>query len=144
MALVAIMYRVGSSKINDLQGLGRQMPLTVAAIVVGGLSLIGVPLTVGFVSKWYLVVAAIEKGWWWLAGLVLLGSLLAVIYVWRIVETAYFKAPILGQQPVKEAPMAILVPVWLLVSANVYFGIDTRFSVEIAASAAKSLFGVAQ
>ena len=144
MALVAIMYRVGSSKINDLQGLGRQMPLTVAAIVVGGLSLIGVPLTVGFVSKWYLVVAAIEKGWWWLAGLVLLGSLLAVIYVWRIVETAYFKAPILGQQPVKEAPMAILVPVWLLVSANVYFGIDTRFSVEIAASVAKSLFGVAQ
>ena len=50
----------------------------------------------------------------------------------------------MGQQPVKEAPMAILVPVWLLVSANVYFGIDTRFSVEIAASAAKSLFGVAQ
>lgn len=144
LALAAVVYRVGSTRIADFQGLGRQMPLTMAAIVVGGLSLIGVPLTVGFVSKWYLVVAVIEKGWWWLAGLVLLGSLLAVIYVWRIVETAYFKAPIAGRQPVKEAPIAFLVPVWLLVSANVYFGIDTRLSVEIATAAAKSLFGVAQ
>jgi len=144
LALAAVVYRVGSTRIADFQGLGRQMPLTMAAIVVGGLSLIGVPLTVGFVSKWYLVVAVIEKGWWWLAGLVLLGSLLAVIYVWRIVETAYFKAPIAGRQPVKEAPMAFLIPVWLLVSANVYFGIDTRLSVEVATAAAKSLFGVAQ
>jgi len=144
LALAAVIYRVGSTRIADFQGLGRQMPLTMAAIVVGGLSLIGVPLTVGFVSKWYLVVAVLEKGWWWLAGLVLLGSLLAVIYVWRIVETAYFTAPIAGRQPVKEAPMAFLVPVWMLVSANVYFGIDTRLSVEIATAAAKSLFGVAQ
>lgn len=144
LALAAVIYRVGSTRIADFQGLGRQMPLTMAAIVVGGLSLIGVPLTVGFVSKWYLVVAVLEKGWWWLAGLVLLGSLLAVIYVWRIVETAYFKAPIAGRQPVKEAPMAFLVPVWMLVSANVYFGIDTRLSVEIATAAAKSLFGVVQ
>jgi len=144
LALAAVIYRVGSTRVADFQGLGRQMPLTMAAIVVGGLSLIGVPLTVGFVSKWYLVVAVLEKGWWWLAGLVLLGSLLAVIYVWRIVETAYFKAPIAGRQPVKEAPMAFLVPVWMLVSANVYFGIDTRLSVEIATAAAKSLFGVAQ
>jgi multicomponent Na+:H+ antiporter subunit D len=144
LALAAVIYRVGSARIADFQGLGRQMPLTIAAIVVGGLSLIGVPLTVGFVSKWYLVVAAIESGLWWVAGLVLLGSLLAVIYVWRIVETAYFKAPMAGRQPVKEAPMAFLVPVWLLVSANVYFGVDTRLSVEIATAAAKSLFGVAQ
>jgi multicomponent Na+:H+ antiporter subunit D len=144
LALAAVIYRVGSARIADFQGLGRQMPLTMAAVVVGGLSLIGVPLTVGFVSKWYLVVAAIESGLWWVAGLVLLGSLLAVIYVWRIVETAYFKAPMAGRQPVKEAPMAFLVPVWLLVSANVYFGVDTRLSVEIATAAAKSLFGAAQ
>ena len=146
LALGAVMLRVGSTQLKDFQGLGRQMPLTMAAIVVGGLSLIGVPLTVGFVSKWYLVVAALEKGWWPVAGLVLLGSLLAVVYVWRIVETAYFKAPlapIAGKERVKEAPMAFLLPVWMLVSANVYFGLDTRLSVEIATAAAQSLFGVA-
>ncbi len=146
LALGAVMLRVGSTQLKDFQGLGRQMPLTMAAIVVGGLSLIGVPLTVGFVSKWYLVVAAIEKGWWPVAGLVLLASLLAVVYVWRIVETAYFKAPlapIAGKERVKEAPMAFLLPVWMLVSANVYFGLDTRLSVEVATAAAQSLFGVA-
>ena len=146
LALGAVMLRVGSTQLKDFQGLGRQMPLTMAAIVVGGLSLIGVPLTVGFVSKWYLVVAALEKGWWPVAGLVLLASLLAVVYVWRIVETAYFKAPlapIAGKEQVKEAPMAFLLPVWMLVSANVYFGLDTRLSVEVATAAAQSLFGVA-
>ena len=146
LALGAVMLRVGSTQLKDFQGLGRQMPLTMAAIVVGGLSLIGVPLTVGFVSKWYLVVAALEKGWWPVAGLVLLASLLAVVYVWRIVETAYFKAPlapIAGKERVKEAPMAFLLPVWMLVSANVYFGLDTRLSVEVATAAAQSLLGVA-
>jgi len=146
LALGAVMLRLGSTQLKDFQGLGRQMPLTMAAIVVGGLSLIGVPLTVGFVSKWYLVVAALEKGWWPVAGLVLLASLLAVVYVWRIVETAYFKAPlapIAGKERVKEAPMAFLLPVWMLVSANVYFGLDTRLSVEVATAAAQSLFGVA-
>ena len=59
--------------------------------ICGGLSIIGVPLTVGFVSKWYLVLAIIEQGWWPLALMVLAGSLLALIYLWRIIETAYFQ-----------------------------------------------------
>ncbi len=143
LALGAVMYRVGSTRLDDFRGIGRQMPLTMAAIVVGGLSLIGVPLTVGFVSKWYLVVAALEKGWWPVAGLILLGSLLAVVYVLRIFETAYFKAPLAGKEAGKEAPMSFLLPVWMLVFANVYFGIDTRLSVEIASAAAHSLFGAA-
>ncbi|MFT4651638.1 MAG: multicomponent Na+:H+ antiporter subunit D [Porticoccaceae bacterium] len=143
LALGAVTYRVGATRISDFQGLGRQMPFTMAAIVIGGLSVIGVPLTVGFVSKWHLVVAAIGKEWWVVAGLLLLGSLLAVIYVWRIVETAYFRAPITGKDPIKEAPIAFLLPIGILASANVYFGIDTRLSVGIATAAAKGLFGVA-
>ena len=52
MVAGAFVYSVGSSKISELKGLGRIMPWTSAAFVVGGLSLIGIPLTVGFVSKW--------------------------------------------------------------------------------------------
>ncbi|MCH8177400.1 MAG: monovalent cation/H+ antiporter subunit D family protein, partial [Proteobacteria bacterium] len=124
LALGAVVYRIGSAQLSQFQGLGRQMPLTMAAIVVGGLSLIGVPLTVGFVSKWYLIMAAIENGWWPVAVLILLGSLLAIVYVWRIVEIAYFKAPLSGREPIKEAPLSFLFPIWLLVSANIYFGVD--------------------
>ena len=61
LALGALVYRVGSVRLADLGGLGRRMPWTLAAIVIGGLSLIGVPGTVGFISKWYLILAALEK-----------------------------------------------------------------------------------
>ena len=117
------------------------MPFTMAAIVIAGLSLIGVPLTVGFVSKWYLVLAAIENGWWPVAVLIVLGSLLAIIYVWRIVEAAYFKPALVGTEIVKEAPLSFLIPIWTLVLANIYFGIDTRLTVQVAQAASQSLFG---
>jgi len=141
LALGAVMYRIGSVQLRDFHGLGRQMPFTMAAIVVGSLSLIGVPLTVGFVSKWYLVLAAIENGWWPVAVLILLGSLLAIVYTWKIVEAAYFKAPQAGNGQVREAPLSYLVPVWILVSANIYFGIDTRLSLQVTTAAAQGLFG---
>ena len=142
LALGAVMYRVGSVELKHFHGLGRQMPLTMAAIVVGGLSLIGVPLTVGFVSKWYLLLALIEQGWWPVAVLVLLGSLLAIIYVWRIVELAYFKPPLANTGDIKEAPLQYLIPIWILILANIYFGIDTRLTVSVAQAASQSLFGV--
>ena len=69
------------------------MPLTSAGIVLAGLSLIGVPGTAGFVSKWYLILAALEQGQWWLVFLIVASSLLAVAYVWRFVEAAYFREP---------------------------------------------------
>ncbi len=148
LALAAVMHRIGSVQLSALKGLGREMPLTMAAIVAGGLSLIGVPLTVGFVSKWYLVLALLENGWWPVAMLILLGSLLAIVYVWRIVEVAYFQPRVgpgeLSKDSVREAPLAFLVPIWLLVIANVYFGIDTRLSVEVAQTASESLFGLSQ
>ncbi|MDH5786580.1 MAG: monovalent cation/H+ antiporter subunit D family protein, partial [Chromatiales bacterium] len=110
LALAAVMYRIGGTQLSQFNGLGRQMPLTMAAIVIGGLSLIGVPLTVGFVSKWYLVLAVLETGWWPVAVLILLGSLLAVVYVWRIIEAAYFKPAATNGTTVKEAPLSFLLP----------------------------------
>jgi multicomponent Na+:H+ antiporter subunit D len=88
LALGCVALRIGSVEIDDLRGIGRTMPLTTFAWLLGGLGLIGVPVTVGFVSKWYLISAAWEKGWWPVAMLVLLSSLLAMTYVWRVVEAA--------------------------------------------------------
>lgn len=141
LAMAAVMYRINSVQLSQFQGLASQMPLTMAAIVVGGLSIVGVPLTVGFISKWYLVLAVIEKGWWPVAVLILMGSLIAIVYIWRIIELAYFKPPIKGSIKVKEAPWSLLIPLWILVFANLYFGIDTSVSVEVAQEAATSLFG---
>jgi multicomponent Na+:H+ antiporter subunit D len=141
LAIGSVVYRIGSSQLSHFAGLGKQMPWTMAAIVVGGLSLIGVPLTVGFVSKWYLVLALIERGWWPLTVLVLVSSLLALIYVWRIVEWIYFSQPRIIIDDIREAPISQLIPVWFLVLANIYFGIDTSLTVGLSKIAAKSLFG---
>lgn len=140
LALGCVVYRIGTAQLKELAGLGRRMPWTMAAFVGGGLSLIGVPLTAGFVSKWYLVVGALEVGLWLVAAVVLLGSLLAVIYVWRVVEIAYFK-PFNGNDAVREAPLALLAPTWLLILANFYFGIDTDLTVDVARQAALQLLG---
>lgn len=142
LAIGAVVYRIGSSQLYHFAGLGRKMPLTMAAIVVGGLSLIGVPLTVGFVSKWYLVVALLERGWWPVAFLVLISSLLAVIYVWRIVEWIYFTPARIIMDDVEEAPLTQLIPIWILVLANIYFGINTELTLGVSNLAAQSLFGL--
>ncbi len=144
LALGAVVYRVGGARLVDLQGLGRCMPLTMAALVAGGLSLIGVPLTVGFISKWYLVLAALESGWWPIAVLVLFGSLLAVLYVWRVVEVAYMQSRPAGATAVAEAPWHLLLPVWVLVAANVWLGIDTELTVGTALVIAEDLLGSAR
>lgn len=141
LALGAVVYRVGGARLADMKGLGRSMPLTMAALVAGGLSLIGVPLTVGFISKWYLVLAALEAGWWPIAVLVLVGSLLAVIYVWRVVETVYMQPRAAGATEVKEVPWHMLLPIWVLVAANVWFGIDTDLTVGTASGIAAELLG---
>ena len=142
MALGAVVAKVGAVKLGNFRGLGRRMPFTMAAFVIGGLSLIGIPLTVGFISKWYLVVGAIERGWWSAAVLVVGGSLLAVIYIWRVVEVAYFHAPSEPKDDVREAPLLLLIPTWALILANIYFGVDTDLTVGVVHRAAELLMGV--
>ena len=140
MAIGAIIYRVGSSRLEHMQGLGKHMPWTFMAIVIGGLSLIGIPGTAGFISKWYLIQAAIEKQHWLIVAVVILGSLLAVIYVWKLVEVMYFKpSDESAIATVKEAPALLLIPTWILVIANIYFGFDTELTVGTAEQAARLL-----
>jgi multicomponent Na+:H+ antiporter subunit D len=139
LALAAVMLRIGSTQLDDMRGLGKRMPLTMAAFVVAGLSLIGVPLTAGFISKWYLVLAALESGRWPIAVLILLSSLLAVIYVGRVIEVAYFSAPPEGAELIAEAPWGILIPTWILVAATIYFGISTQATAAVAQRAAELL-----
>lgn len=141
MSLGAMMFHKGAVDLSRLKGLGKEMPWTSAAFVLGGLSLIGVPLTVGFVSKWYLVLGALENDLWWVALIILFGSLLAVIYIWRVVETFYFAKGSEGEVAVKEAPLMMLIPTWVLIVANLYFGVNTALTADTAKRAAMILMG---
>ncbi|RMF00038.1 MAG: monovalent cation/H+ antiporter subunit D family protein, partial [Alphaproteobacteria bacterium] len=139
MALGGVAYRIGSVRIEDMAGLGRRMPITMGALVLAGLGIIGVPGTVGFISKWYLGLGAFEEGWWWLVLLLVASSLLAVVYIGRIVEVAYFREESRLARKASEPPAGLLVPTLVLVAATVYFGIDTSLSVGVAQRAAELL-----
>lgn len=139
MAVGAIIYRIGSCRMDNINGLGKQMPWTFGAIVIAGLSLIGVPGTAGFVSKWYLLIAAFEQEAWISIAVILFGSLLAVVYIGKIIEALYFKPVTDSNKSVQEAPLLLLLPTWTLVFANIYFGLETSLTVGVAQSAVEML-----
>jgi multicomponent Na+:H+ antiporter subunit D len=138
LIVACIVYRMGTTTIGDMKGFAYRMPVTFAAFVVAGLSIIGVPGTVGFVSKWYLVLGAIAGGHYFVGLLILLSSLLAVVYVWKVIEVGYFQKP---EGPIEkcEAPISMLLPVWILMFAAIYFGFATELTGGVAETAARSL-----
>jgi len=144
LLLGIVAYHAGGTPLSGVRGLARSMPLTSFGIVLAGLSLVGVPGTAGFVSKWYLVLASFEAGHWWLGGLVVATSLIALAYVWRFVEAAYLSAPSGAMPTARDAPLSLLVPAWVLVAACIWFGFDTSFTVEAARRAALQLLEVAR
>ncbi len=139
MAIGCVISRVGAVTVADLAGLGRQMPLTMAALMAGALSLIGVPGTVGFVTKWYLIAGAFENGNWLAVITILLSGLLAVVYCWRIVEAVYFQDPPPGREAVHEAPIAMLAPMLVLAAACVIFGVSATWTMDVVIAAAETL-----
>ena len=141
LTLAAVFYRIKSVKVEDMAGLGKTMPYTMAAFVAAGFSLIGVPSTVGFISKWYLILGALEKDWWLVAVFIVLSSLLAVIYFWKVIEFAYFKGRPNGAVEIRDVPLSMLIPIWVMVGSNFYFGLNTNFTISAAMKAATSLIG---
>lgn len=141
LAVGAVVYQTGVMRLRDLSGIGRQMPLTMGAFVVAGLGLMGVPGTAGFISKWYVALGALDAGWTPLAFLIVLSSLLAVVYVGRVVEVAYFREPTVSVVDAKDPPLSMLLPLLALAVATIYLGLDTRLSVGLASGVAENLLG---
>jgi multicomponent Na+:H+ antiporter subunit D len=136
MVVGCIVLRLDSSRLEDMAGIGRRMPATSFAFVLGGLALIGVPFTVGFISKWYLLLGALERDWWPVAALVLLSSLLAAVYIWRFVEVAYFRPAPDDATAISAPPLSMQIPLWLLLAATLFFGVQTDLTAGIAQRAA--------
>jgi multicomponent Na+:H+ antiporter subunit D len=140
-----LLMRLGSVRLTKLAGLGRRMPWTFAAITVAGLGLIGVPPTAGFVSKWALVTALIERGAWPVLVAMLASSLLALVYVGRVIEVAWFREPLAQAEPASpfvSLPVSMAAATWFLVLLSVYFGIDATLPAGLADGAASALLGI--
>ena len=142
MAVAGVVLTYQGTTIRDFAGLGRSAPWTTTALAIAGLSLIGVPLTAGFQSKLQLGYALFENGWWWAVAVIVFSSFLAVIYIGRMLEAIFFRAPVNPRKTRKEAPMIMLIPLWVLALANLYFGITTELPLGLARDAAAAAFGL--
>lgn len=126
--------------INNLSGLGRAMPITFVCFVICSLSLAGIPLTAGFISKLYIIKASISADGIWIAFLILASSALSVVYLWKMIEALWFhespKVPNIKEKP--EIYIALLMITFL----NIYFGLDASIVVNSSFEAANQLLGV--
>jgi multicomponent Na+:H+ antiporter subunit D len=93
--------QTGARTISEYAGLARRHPLSACVIAVLGLSLVGLPPSVGFVGKWYIAVGAVESGAWPIAAIIFLSTMLTLAYVARVVERMFF-APLPSGESVQS------------------------------------------
>lgn len=111
----AILVAAHKTKVSEMYGLGRQMPVTMTAFLIGSLSIIGVPPVGGTWSKWYLIAGSLQAEQWVLMGILLLSTLLSIAYLIPIPVRAFFPgsneviANKDGEMAMKEAPLPSLI-----------------------------------
>ncbi|MDN5323806.1 MAG: multicomponent Na+:H+ antiporter subunit [Clostridia bacterium] len=112
-----VQWRTGEHTIEKYAQLCRKMPLTMGAFLIAALSMVGLPPTAGFFSKWYLVLGALEANMWPYVVIIIISSLLNAIYFFRVIENIYLKKSSEPSEEVKgslELPLQMLVPIVVL------------------------------
>jgi multicomponent Na+:H+ antiporter subunit D len=114
MAACAFIHKLDLWDIRHFVGLGRQMPYSCLVLILGALAMIGMPPGAGFVSKWYLILAALDAGRYLFVGAIFISTLLMIIYFWRVVEIMYIRSPETFQEfprhQVRDVPLSMLLP----------------------------------
>jgi multicomponent Na+:H+ antiporter subunit D len=128
----AIYTAAHKTKVSELDGIGRRMPLTMGAFTVGALSLIGVPPLAGFVSKWHIVAGAVAAGKHLVVAVLVVSTLLNAAYFLPIVYAAYFKPPPEHDHAHGEAPAPILLALALSALLTVGLFLVTDLPLQLA------------
>jgi multicomponent Na+:H+ antiporter subunit D len=127
----AIMYKTGNRDITKFRNLHKKMPFTMAAFTITALSVVGIPPTCGFFSKWYLILGSVDAKQWVFAAALVLSSLLSAIVFFKVIENAYFKPTASAQAHnggtheeviMDEAPMSMLIPIYIMVAGILTLG----------------------
>jgi multicomponent Na+:H+ antiporter subunit D len=129
----AIYVASHKKNISDMKGLGRIMPWTFAAFAIAALGMIGVPPVGGFVSKWFLLIGAIDARQIGILVVLLTSTLLNIAYFAPVVYSAFFGTPANehAYDGVKEAAPAMLVPLLITASLSVAIGIYPDFFINL-------------
>jgi multicomponent Na+:H+ antiporter subunit D len=116
-----------------MSGIAKRMPWTMAAFSLASLSIIGIPLTCGFVSKWYLAIGTVERGSLILLSVLLTSSLLSAVYLGQVIYKAYFEAEPAGEPhaEIREIPW-VVAPLAITAAASLILGLFPGPVLELA------------
>jgi multicomponent Na+:H+ antiporter subunit D len=121
-----VLFRTGAADVAGYAGAARRLPIGMAAFAIAAASLVGLPPTGGFFSKWYLLLAAVDSGLWPFALALVISSLMTAVYMFRVIERSYFAE---GPDPARphgllgELPVGMLAPIILLAASTLLIGI---------------------
>ncbi len=137
----AVIYRTGTRNMSELGGLIKKMPVTFTGALIGIVALSGVPPLNGFVSKWMIYEALLQKKEVFLLIMAFVGSTGAFLYLYRFIHSVF-----LGQLPekykdVKEVPVLMQIPIWILSLLSIVFGMFPGIAMNVI-SKAEAFFGI--
>jgi multicomponent Na+:H+ antiporter subunit D len=141
LALFGAAAAGGVGAISMLDGLGRRAPLASAAMTAGAISLMGAPLTLGFLGRWRLVEAGVGAGWWWAAGAVIFASLAGVFYGGRLIERLYFRRAAEAYSGAGNVSALAFAPCLIVAMATIALGLAPAKLLAAADAAAALLLG---
>jgi formate hydrogenlyase subunit 3/multisubunit Na+/H+ antiporter MnhD subunit len=119
----AIFYKTGVDNLDEIGGLARKMPITFLAFLIAVFSTAGVPLYSGFVSKWMIYHALLQKGYVFLAILTLLGSIMILLVFVKFLHSAYFGKVEKRFMNINRVDLYMAVPMGILAVLNILLGI---------------------
>lgn len=131
MVAGTVFLHLGHDRIKDLDGVRSSLPITVFAYGIAGVSLMGLPPSGGFIAKWLLLSSALISSQWWWAVAILAGSLLAMVYVFRVMSH-FFVVPE-SPLPIKTAPLSPFLewPPLILALISLFLGLAASWPLHL-------------
>ncbi len=123
MAIAAVARVTGTTKMKELGGMIHKMPITYLAYLIAIISMAGIPPMGGFISKWLIFQAVINKGMVFVGIAVFFGSVGSFLYVFRPLAALFLGQEFTEYKGVKEAPIMMLIPTFIIMGLNVYTGV---------------------
>jgi multicomponent Na+:H+ antiporter subunit D len=149
-AVGSVYLASGRTAVNELRGIGRQMRWTMGAFVIGALSIVGLPPTVGFIAKYFLFLGAADAGQWLVIAVLAVSTVLSAGYYLRVMRVALLESPapllaggsggdpsVLPKPSITESPALVVGPLVVTAAVTLLLGIAPGPLLELIRAAAR-------
>ena len=139
LAIAGVIYRTGTRTLYELGGLIKKMPFTYGSVLIGIIAVSGVPPLSGFVGKWLIYEAMVDRGWYLLTGVTMFATMVAFLYLYRIIHTVFLGQLKRQHREVREAPWPTIVAQYVLIALIMVLSVWPQVLLEPVSTAVAGL-----